>query len=204
MDLSNYLCQNEISHLSQVFEIPLENDPALVFWTGCITIRYVVNKIAQPTSLQNMTSLHKEPKKSTSLATVCERTKQEAVQQKRTEQHIKVEQKQKEMLEKEAAKQAKVEREKKAVKQVRPGKKQAAAQAKKIAKQVKMEQKQKAARKKKAAKQLKVEREQQAAQEKKETSSLVKGVSSVGDEPELDLDAPSLFKTAYSSKQRWR
>ncbi|KAK5673990.1 hypothetical protein LTS10_013249 [Elasticomyces elasticus] len=34
MDLSNYLCQNEITQLNQVFEISLQHDSALVFWTG--------------------------------------------------------------------------------------------------------------------------------------------------------------------------
>ncbi|KAK4570047.1 hypothetical protein LTR86_003017 [Recurvomyces mirabilis] len=34
MDLSKYLCQNEIDQLNQVFEITLRHDTALVFWTG--------------------------------------------------------------------------------------------------------------------------------------------------------------------------
>ncbi|KAK3616721.1 hypothetical protein LTR56_025773 [Elasticomyces elasticus] len=34
MDLSNYLCQNEITQLNQVFEISLQHNSALVFWTG--------------------------------------------------------------------------------------------------------------------------------------------------------------------------
>ncbi|KAK3676491.1 hypothetical protein LTR78_003767 [Recurvomyces mirabilis] len=34
MDLSDYLCQNEIDQLNQVFEISLRHDSALVFWTG--------------------------------------------------------------------------------------------------------------------------------------------------------------------------
>ena len=34
MDLSNYLCEDEITQLNQVFEISLQHDSTLVFWTG--------------------------------------------------------------------------------------------------------------------------------------------------------------------------
>ena len=34
MKLSGYLCQNEVTQLNQVFEISLQHDSALVFWTG--------------------------------------------------------------------------------------------------------------------------------------------------------------------------
>lgn len=34
MDLSKYLCQNEVTQLNQAFEVSLQHDSALVFWTG--------------------------------------------------------------------------------------------------------------------------------------------------------------------------